>query len=83
MSEAPLSDRPTIAVSMRCLRCGGSGREPSRPPSARLGAAGASAPCMKCAGDGKVEERVTLTRLASLLANPGSAERDLFGDFAP
>jgi hypothetical protein len=84
MANAPLSDQPTIAVSMRCLKCGGGGTEPDRTVSdGRTRFTESGGVCPKCAGDGKVEERVTLTQLAELLANPADAERRLFGSFVP
>lgn len=82
MANAPLSDQPTIAVSMRCLKCGGSGAEPERRVSdGRTQSTQSGGTCPKCGGDGKVEERVTLVQLAELLANPGDSERQLFGSF--
>jgi hypothetical protein len=84
MADVSLSDQPTIAVSMRCLKCGGSGSEPGRTVSdGRTRSTESGGACPKCGGDGKVEERVTLTQLAGLLANPADAERRLFGSFVP
>lgn len=82
MADAPLSDQPTIPVSMRCLKCGGSGAEPERRVSdGRTQSTQSGGTCLKCGGHGKVEERVTLGQLSELLANPADAERRLFGSF--
>jgi hypothetical protein len=84
MPDAPLSDQPTVAVSMRCLKCGGNGREPDKSiASGNVRSTTIGGTCPKCKGNGKMEERVTLKQLAELLANPDGAERQLFGSFVP
>jgi DnaJ-class molecular chaperone len=84
MPDAPLSDQPTVAVSMRCLRCGGNGQAPEkeiREGNTRRLESGGN--CSQCNGKGKMEERVTFKQLAELMNNPDDAERQLFGSFAP
>jgi hypothetical protein len=84
MPDAPLSDQPTVAVSMRCLKCGGSGQLSDKATtSGKVRTTTSGGSCAKCGGNGKMEERVTLKQLAELLAGPDDAERRLFGSFAP
>jgi hypothetical protein len=84
MEEIRLSDEPTIAISMRCLRCGGNGKEPDRSiASGQVRSTTIGGSCSKCAGKGFLAEQVTLKRLAELLQKPEDAERALFGSFIP